>query len=176
MTRNSRILSIAGALLVAGVTFAAAAGPRGLGGPGHGHRGFHGGPGGCAAFDGDGPGPLGRALRRLDLTGEQRDRIEALVEHHRDATEPLRAKLAGGFRDRLDADLEATFDEAAVRARAEEHARAMVEMRVARAKLHAEVLAVLSAEQRAELAEMKARHAERFERFGERRGWFDDEE
>lgn len=176
MNRNSRILSIAGVLLVAGVTLAAAAGPRGFGGPGHGGRGFHGGPGACAAFDGEGPGPLGRALHRLDLSAEQRARIEALVDSHRDATEPLRAKLLEGFRDRLGTELDATFDEGAVRARAEEHARVMVEMRVARAKLHADVLAVLTAEQRAELAEMKARHAERFERFGERRGWFDDEE
>jgi Spy/CpxP family protein refolding chaperone len=176
MTRKSRILSIIGTLLVAGVTFAAAAGPRGVGGPGHGGRGFHGGPGACAAFDGEGHGPLGRALHRLDLSVEQRHRIEALVDAHRDATEPLRAKLAAGFRDRLDTGLDTTFDEAAVRAGAEEHARVMVELRVARARLHAEVLAVLTAEQRAQLTEMKARHAERFERFGERRGWFDDED
>jgi Spy/CpxP family protein refolding chaperone len=174
MIRKSRTLTLAGALLLVGATLASAAGARGFGGPGHHARGFRGGPGACDAFGG--PGPLGRALHRLDLSTEQRDRIEALVDAHRDATESLRAEMRDGFRDRLAGDLETEFDESAVRARAEQRAEAMIEMEVSRAKLHADVLAVLTPEQRAELAEMKARFAERVERFGERRGWDDDAE
>lgn len=174
MTIKSRFLTLAGVLLIAGATLAAAREPRGFGGPGHHGRGFHGGPGACEAFGGDGPGPLGRALHRLDLSAQQRDRIEALVEAHRDATESLRSEVRGELRDRLAGDLATEFDEVAVRARAEQRAKVMIEMEVSRAKLHADILSVLTAEQRAELAEMKVRFAERVERFGERRGWDDD--
>lgn len=176
MIGKSRVLTLAGALLLVGATLAAAAGARGFGGPGHHARGFHGGPGACDAFGGPGPGPLGRALHRLDLSADQRDRIESLVEAHRDATESLRTEIRDGFRDRLASDLATEFDESEVRARAERRAKAMIEMEVSRAKLHADVLSVLTAEQREKLAEMKARFAERVERFGERRGWDDDAE
>jgi Spy/CpxP family protein refolding chaperone len=176
MNAKSKVLSIAGALLVAGATLAAAHDGHGFRGPGHFGRGFHGGAGACDAFGPGGPGPLGRALRRLDLSAEQRDRIEALVEAHREAAEPLRAELREGFRDRLDGELPDGFDESAVRARAERRAKVMVELEVSREKLHADVLAVLTAGQRQELAEMKARFAERVERFGDRRGGRDDAE
>lgn len=182
MKIRNRILTMAGALLVAGATLALADGdrPGGQGsGPGHdgpgappgdcGHRGF--GP------DGDfrggpmmehrealGPlGPLGMALHRLDLTDEQRDRIHGLLRQQRDAGEALRDRLRAQRDQRLKEPLPVEFDEARVRARAEEHARLMVEMEVARARVASQVLAVLTPAQRDELQKMRDERRERFE-------------
>lgn len=163
MTQRIGTLTIAGALLLAGATFAFAGGP---GGPG-GHD--------LEGLDPDGPcgeagahagfGRLGHALHRLDLSHEQRLKLHAILDAHRDDRFELREQMRTRFEARADEELAAEFDEAAVRARAEERARAMVELEVARAKVTSEVLAVLTPEQRAELAKMREERHERFGRF-----------
>jgi len=169
MKIRNRILTLAGALLVAGTTLALADGP-GRGGPGPGapgdcggHRGF--GPGGHAMMERHlgALGPLGFALHRLDLTTEQRDRIHGILAAQRDAHQALRDQLRGQRDERMKEPLATEFDEARVRARAQEHAQLMVEMEVARARVASEVLAVLTPEQRAELQKMRDERRERFE-------------
>lgn len=192
MKIRNRMLTLAGVLLVAGATLAAAA-PQGPGrgqGPGNGPvpgdrpcdgsgpHGFHGrgfGPGGEPGrmMGGMGPmGPLGFALHRLDLTAEQRDRIHDLFSAQRDADRPLRDKMRALRDQRMKEPMPTTFDEAGVRARAEERAKVMVEMQVAHARLASQVLGVLTPEQRDELQKMRD---ERRERFEERWG-LDDED
>jgi Spy/CpxP family protein refolding chaperone len=178
MRTRTPILAVAGVLLVAGATLALAAGP-GHGGhrPGFGPGGHDcGGPGGRPGFglreEPGAFGPFGRALDRLDLTGEQRDQVRAILERHRDERTALREKMRDRREERFEQDLALPFDEAAVRARAEERARGLVEAEVARARVASEVLAVLTPGQRAELGKMRE---ERHERFEHRWGRDDDE-
>lgn len=168
MRLRTRFLAIAGVLLAAGATLALAAGPgrggRGPGGCDGGGAGFHGEPGAL--------GPLGHAMDRLDLSREQRDQVRAILDRHRDEHRALREQMRDQREERLERDLFVPFDEAAVRARAEERARLMVEAEVARARVASEVLAVLTPEQRAELGKLREERHERFER---RWGRSDDE-
>jgi len=166
MTLRTRILALAsaGGLLVAGALLAQAGGPgRGGHGPGR-------GPGGCdcggPGFHGEpgGPGPLGEALDRLDLTQEQRDQVRAILDRHRDERRALRESMRDQREERFEQDLSLPFDEAAVRARAEKRAQMRVEAEVARARVASEVLAVLTPEQRAELGKLREERHERFER------------
>ena len=174
MRERTRILTLAGLLLAAGATIALAAGP-GRGGRGSGGcdcGGPGGGPGFGAMADPDGHGPFGRALDRLDLSAAQRDQVRTILDRHRDEHRALRDQMRAQREERFERDLFEPFDEAKVRARAEERARLMVEAEIARARVAGEVLAVLTPEQRTELQQMRDERRERFERRGR---WEDDE-
>ena len=86
-TRNLVILAVA-TILALTATYA-------LAGPGRGGAGF----GTWGECTGDGPGLLGgfavmgRALRHLDLSQQQRDAIRAIVEAERDTVQGLRQQL-----------------------------------------------------------------------------------
>jgi Spy/CpxP family protein refolding chaperone len=54
-----------------------------------------------------------------------------------------------------------TFDEAKVRALAAQNTQAMTELFVQRARIHAELMQVLTADQKAKLAQVKAKHEAR---------------
>ena len=132
-------------------------GPQG--GPGGAGRGVgrFGGPGGPM-------GPLG--LNRLDLSDAQRDQVRSLVESRRDETKGL-ADRARSAHDALQAAVTAdTFDEGAIRAHSAEVASVEADMAVARARLHADILQILTAEQRTQLKALQAQMKER----GDRRG------
>lgn len=172
MKRNFRTLTFALVALAAGATLAAAWGPGGRGaGDCRGPLGMQGrmaGPGMHAGF-GDGSEPFALLLGDLDLTEEQSARIRAIRDAHRDAAEARRQQMGDAFFERFDEELTATFDEAQVRARAEEHARLRIEAEVERARHRAELLAVLTPEQLAQLNENRTRFAERRSEMRERR-------
>lgn len=162
-TRNLVILGVA-TILVLGSAYALA-GPA-KGGAGFGMRGE------CT---GDGPGPLGgfglmgRALRHLDLSQEQRDAIRAILEAERDAVQALRQQLRANRQAFRDAHPPTEFNEAAVRAHAEAQGKIHTELAVAAARTRAKALAVLTPEQLVELGELRARFEERWG--GRGRGW-----
>jgi protein CpxP len=140
-------LVLAGALALAGVGLARQDGHRGgFGGPPPGGPGR--GPGGRG---GDVLGPFGRDL---NLTDAQKAQIKQLTDAFEESTKSLREQMfkAGGTPfDGLDG----AFDEAAVRAAAQARASAQVELDVARAKLQSQVYALLTAEQKAKVAELR---------------------
>jgi Spy/CpxP family protein refolding chaperone len=107
-------------------------------------------------------------LGRLELTEAQRAQTRSLVEAHRAATGPVldRARTA---REALhEAVTASTVDEAAIRARSAELASADADLAVARARLHADITKILTAEQRAELEQNRSRRAERMQEMRER--------
>ncbi len=163
MKRNFRIFTFALVALAAGATLAAAWGPGGRGaGDCRGPLGLHGRMAGPGMHPGFGGGePFALLLEDLDLTEEQTARIRALRDAHREAAEARRQQMGDAFFERFDEELTTDFDEAQVRARAEEHARLRIEAEVERARHRAELLAVLTPEQLAELNENRARFAER---------------
>lgn len=127
-----------------------------MGGPGR-----HGGPG---RFGGPGGGSMGllpMLPRMLDLTDAQRDQIKNIAQSHQDEWKALadRARAAHeGLRAAITAD---TVDEGLIRAKSAEVAAVDAELNVARARAHAEVAQVLTADQKAKLKELQSRRLDR---------------
>lgn len=124
-----------------------------------GHRGFGGkgmrGPGGFCQ------GLLGHLGDRLELTDEQRQQIEAIVEQEQPAIEELRQAMSDA-RSAYHETLEpGQFDEAATRVFAESQAQQHVELFVAVARLKAQVFAVLTPEQQEQLQEIRSSRRDR---------------
>jgi protein CpxP len=157
LTRK-RIIGGAVAFAAAFLMSVAAFAQHGPDGPG-GHRGPH-GPGG--------PGGPGGSLvehlsQALSLTDAQKTQIKQLEDSFKESTKGLHEQLAkAGPPDPFDAATAGTFDEAAVRAAAQARAAVQVELEVAHAKFFSQVYALLTAEQKAKLAELHQQMQEHF--------------
>jgi Spy/CpxP family protein refolding chaperone len=121
------------------------------GGGSKGHRGMKGG------FS-------GRFAEKLNLTDAQKEQMRQISARYRESAKALRQSGRAGRGDNAGA-FNGTFDEAAVRAAAQARANARVEMEVARARMMSEMYAVLTPEQKAQLAaERQQREQKRQER------------
>lgn len=115
-------------------------GPPGPRGPfGHGRHGPR------------GPGGLG-PLEGLNLTDAQKDQIKKIHESFAESTKALREQMRTLHENQSD-PMSGNFDEAAFRSAAEARAKIQVEMEVTHAKMMSQVANVLTAEQRAQMAE-----------------------
>jgi Spy/CpxP family protein refolding chaperone len=108
-----------------------------------GERGRHGMRGGLG----------GRFAEKLNLTDAQKAQMEQIAAKYRESGKALRQQNrgergGGGF----DALADGTFNEAAVRAAAQARANARVEQEVMHARMMSEMFAVLTSEQKAQLA------------------------
>ena len=121
-------------------------GPGGPGGPG----GFFGGPGGFGRGGFGGPMAL---LRQLDLTDEQRAIGERVMAAHRAQEDAVTAPQ---------------FDEQVIRTKSAELAAVEADAAVLQAKVHSEVFALLTPEQQAKAAELKAQRQAQAQQFRER--------
>ena len=132
------------------------------------------GPGGSGGHAG--PGRFGRGgfgspmamLRQLDLTDDQRTQVRQVMESHRDELRAVGERVRAAQRAQRDAVASTQFDEQAVRTKAAELAAAEADAAVLRAKVHSEVFAVLTPEQQAKAAELKAQREARAQQFRER--------
>ena len=131
-----RILTIGATVLLA-VAAAIAQGPHGFGGPG---GGFH------------------RMLKQLDLTADQHSQVKAIFEKEKATMQPLMEQMRQN-RDAMKA-LEASgpFDEAKTRALATQNAQTMVELQVEHARIKSQIMQILTADQKAKLAQIEANH------------------
>ncbi|HEX8070590.1 MAG TPA: Spy/CpxP family protein refolding chaperone [Pyrinomonadaceae bacterium] len=144
------VFALGCALLLAVAAVFAQQGGRGgdFGGPRgpRGERGF-GGPGGR------GEGLGAPFLRDLNLTDAQKAQIKQITDGLAESTKALREKLHAGH-DGPPA-FDGTFDEAAVRAAAQARANAQVELEVAHARAMSQIYNVLTAEQKAQVAQRR---------------------
>lgn len=122
--------------------------PRPDGPPGPPRGGFgHRGPGGPG-----GPGEFG-PLAGLNLTDAQKEQVKKIHESFDESTKALREQMRT-LHDNDTADpLSGNFDEATFRSEAEARAKIQVEMEVQHAKMMSQVVNILTAEQKAQLAE-----------------------
>jgi Spy/CpxP family protein refolding chaperone len=149
MTKK-RIIGGAVALAAALMMTAAAFAQHGPGG----HRG-HGGPEGRGSL-------LGHFSKVLDLNDAQTTQIKQLEDNFKESTKSLHAQLGkAGHGGPFEALKGGAFDEAAVRAAAQSRANLHVELEVAHARFFSQVYAVLTAEQKAKLAELHKQMQER---------------
>ena len=89
--------------------------------------------------------------RQLNLTDAQRDQIKAIADSHKDESKAL-ADRERAAHDALQAAITAdTLDEAAIRQKSSEVAAVDADLAVARARAHADVMQILTADQKAQL-------------------------
>jgi Spy/CpxP family protein refolding chaperone len=136
------------ALTMAVAGFAQQGGARGFGGGGR-HPGGaeHGGP--------RGGGLLGPLARDLNLTDAQKTQIKTLTDGFEESAKSLREQLFAAGGSPFDGLTDGAFDETAARAAAQARASIHVELDVARARLMSQVYALLTAEQKTKLAELR---------------------
>ena len=152
VTRTMKQIGLGIGAVVLGLSAVAAVSAQGQGSgqpPFAGRRGGPGGPGGPM-------GTMGIPLNRLDLTDAQREQVKSIMESHQTELRTLGEK-AMTVRRALDKAVTAdTVDEGAIRARAADLAVVESDMAVARARVHADVLQILTSEQKAKLKELQA--------------------
>lgn len=169
MTRTWQRMTAAalGVALAAGAGLATVAareqGPDGQGRPGAIGRRGPGGPG----------GGLGLPLRGLDLTEAQREQVRTAMAGHKAEFDAVRTRMSTA-RTALQAAITAdAFDEGAVREKSVEVAAVEADAAVLRARVHAEVWALLTPEQQQKARQLQAdraqRRAQMRERFEQRR-------
>ena len=151
--KSSVIIAVAAALLLTvALTVAAVAFS-------HSHR--HQGPPRGGGFRGE-PGPRGLGpLRDLNLTDDQKAQIKKIKESFEEGNKALFDQMRALHGSEPD-PMSGTFDEAAVRTAAEARAKIQVELEVSHAKMMSQIAAVLTAEQKAQLAAKR----QQFERKG----------
>jgi Spy/CpxP family protein refolding chaperone len=129
----------------------------GRGGPGwSGDSGRFGGRGGLLSV-------LGPMARELNLSDAQKERFKSIEASHRDEMKALGDRAMAAHQALEAAVTAETFDEVTIRSRSSEVAAVGADMAVARARIRAEVLQVLTAEQQAQLKQMQAQMQQRAE-------------
>ena len=153
-------LTVAASVLVLGLANSWASaqntnggGPPFSGGPGRG-RGS-GGPGGLG-----GPmavlEPLRMAASQMGLSDAQKDQIKAIVESHAEEWKAFADRERQGRQALRTAMTAAQFDEVTIRQRSAELSAVEADVAVAQARVRAEAIQVLTADQRAKLKEIES--------------------
>lgn len=104
----------------------------------------------------------GMMFRRLDLTENQKAQMKSIREASKATTAPLREAMKANRQKLAEATANGAFDEAQVTAIATEGSAISAQMTVQREKVKSQMFAILTAEQKAKAAEMKATMKQRF--------------
>ena len=145
-------LSSVGALVVMTAAVVVSQGPQqGTGGPPPRGEGFRRGPG-----PRDGMFPM---LHGLNLSDEQKSQIKTIMDNEAANTKELRDKLKALHESEAD-PFSATFNEASVRADAEARSKIDIELQVSHARTMSQIGAILTTEQKTQLAARRAQFHE----------------
>jgi len=136
---RTRILTIGAAVLLI-VAAAIAQGRHGFGGPG---------------------GDFRHMLRQLDLTADQHSQVKAIFEKEKPTLQPLMQQMRQTHQAMKALEASGPFDEAKTRALATQNAQPMIELQVAHARTKSEIMQILTADQKAKLAQFEAKHEAR---------------
>ena len=132
-TRN-RILTIGAAVMLA-VAAAIAQGMHGHGGPG---------------------GDFHRMLRQLDLTSDQQSQVKAIWAKEKPTMQPLMQQMHQNHSAMKALEASGPFDEVKTRALATQNAQTMIELQVEHSRIKSEIMQILTADQKAKLAQIEA--------------------
>ena len=128
-----RILTIAAAVLLVAAA-AIAEGRHGYGGPG----GFH------------------HMLKQLDLTSAQQDQVKAIWAKEKPTLQPLMQQMRQNHSAMNALEASGPFDEAKTTALATQNSQTMIQLQVEHARIKSEIMQILTAEQKAKLAQLDA--------------------
>jgi len=102
----------------------------------------------------------GRFGRDLNLTEAQQAQMQQISDRYRESTKSLRDQLRSLHRNSA-GQADGAFNESAVRQAAQARANIEVELEVARARMKSEMYAILTPEQKAQLAQQKQERQQR---------------
>src|SRR5258706_3017426 len=106
---------------------------------------------------------LGYFSDALDPTQAQQDQAKAIMEKEKPVLQPLMKQLMQAHKDMSSLEDSGTFDEAKVRALAAQNTQTMTELFVQKARIHAELIQILTPDQKTKLAQVKAKHEARMQ-------------
>ena len=102
---------------------------------------------------------------RLDLTDAQQAQAKDIMAKEKPTLQPLFQQLAQTRHQLRQFEEGGTFDEAQVRAIAGQQAQTLTELTVQKARIEAELVKILTPEQKAKLTQMMDRREQRMQRF-----------
>ena len=117
--------------------------------------------GGMEGEFGFGDHMLGYFTDALDLTQAQQDQAKAIIEKEKPVIQPLIKQLMQAHKDMSSLEDSGTFDEAKVRALAAQNTQAMTELFVQKARIHSELIQILTPDQKTKLQQLRAKHEAR---------------
>lgn len=106
-------------------------------------------------FGGHG-GEFHHMLRQLDLTADQHSQVKAIFEKEKPALQPLMQQMQQNHQAMKALETSGPFDEGKTRALATQNAQTMIELEVAHARIKSEIMQILTADQKAKLAQLEA--------------------
>ncbi len=104
---------------------------------------------------------MGMAFRGIDLTEEQKAKVKELRTANRSSLQPVMESLKANREKMQELTANGAFDEAHVTALANEQASLSAKLIVERQRIKSQMFSILTDEQKAKLAEMKAKRGER---------------
>lgn len=110
-----------------------------------------------------GGGGHGMMLRGLDLTDEQKAQVKTITQASREASKPLHEQMKANRQKLQTLSDSGNFDQAQVQALADEQGRLTAQMIVEKEKVKSQISAILTTEQKAKAAEMKAQFKQKRE-------------
>ena len=121
------------------------------------HGMHHGGHGGFEHM-------LGFYTDYLDLTSAQQDQVKAISAKEKPTLEPLMQQMHQ-FHSQMNQLAESgSFDEGKARTLASQQSQTMTELAVQHARIKAEMMQVLTADQKSKLAKLEAKHEQRMQK------------
>jgi len=103
-----------------------------------------------------GPGGFRHMLQQLDLTSAQQEQVKAIWAKEKPTLQPLMQQLRQNHSAMSALEASGPFDEAKTRALATQNSQTMIELQVEHARIKSEVMQILTADQKAKLAQMEA--------------------
>ena len=109
-----------------------------------------------------GPGDFRHMLKQLDLTSAQHDQVKAIWAKEKPTLQPLMQQMRQNHSAMSALEASGSFDEAKTRALATQNSQTMIELQVEHARIKSEIVQILTADQKAKLAQMEANREARF--------------
>jgi len=106
-----------------------------------------------------GPGGFRHMLKQLDLTSAQQDQVKAIWAKEKPSLQPLMQQLRQNHSAMSAVEASGPFDEAKTRALVTQNSQTMIELQVEHARIKSEIMQILTADQKAKLAQLEANRA-----------------
>ncbi len=106
-----------------------------------------------------GPGGFRHMLKQLDLTSAQQDQVKAIWTKEKPTLQPLMEQMRQNHSALSALEASGPFDEAKTRALATQNSQTMIELQVEHARIKSEIMQILTADQKAKLAQLEANRA-----------------
>src|SRR5450631_1817908 len=108
-------------------------------------------------------GPMVRVFHQLNLTDAQRTQMHQILAKEKPTVQPLMQQMAQSRYQITQLELNGAFDESQVRPLATQQAQTMSDLIVQRARIEAELIQVLTPDQKTKLTQILANHEQRLQ-------------